>query len=144
MNPSLKLTATLFAAVLLTAGGCGEKTPEPPKTELPAAAAAAVVDAKIKEAKEIAQAAYIYGYSLITTEVTRMQMSNVPKAEGLRAPTGQFLNVPRYPPADYRGVSAPNADTLYSLAWVDLSDLKSSATPTWGSAFIYLRWSIYG
>ncbi|MCG6940026.1 MAG: DUF1254 domain-containing protein, partial [Thiohalocapsa sp.] len=64
--------------------------------------------------------AYIYGYSLITTDVTRVQMSNVPKVEGLHAPAGQFINVPRYPPADYRGVSAPNADTLYSLAWLDL------------------------
>lgn len=65
--------------------------------------------------------AYVYGYSLITTEVTRIQMSNVDKAVGMQAPMGQFINVPRYPPADYRGVSAPNADTLYSLAWVDLS-----------------------
>jgi hypothetical protein len=72
------------------------------------------------EARDIAIEAYLYGYSLITTEVTRVQMTNVPKAEGLRAPMGQFINVKRYPPGDYRGVSAPNADTLYSLAWLDL------------------------
>src|SRR5580698_4564888 len=71
---------------------------------------------------EIAIDAYIYGYSLITTEVTRVQMSNVAVIDPVnsRAPMGQFLNIPRYPPANYRGVSAPNADTLYSLAWVDL------------------------
>lgn len=72
------------------------------------------------EALAIATDAYVYGYSLITTEVTRVQMSNVPKQEGLRAPMNSFLNVRGYPPADYRGVSAPNADTLYSLAWLDL------------------------
>lgn len=73
-----------------------------------------------KEAAEIAEEAYIYGYSLITTEITRVQMTNVPKVEALRGPMGQFVNVSRYPPADYRGVSAPNADTLYSVAWLDL------------------------
>src|SRR5262245_22672771 len=62
--------------------------------------------------QRIALDAYIYGYSLITTEVTRVQMSNVPVLDGLHAPMGQFINVKRYPPADYRGVSAPNADTL--------------------------------
>jgi hypothetical protein len=72
------------------------------------------------ETEQIAVEAYIYGYSLITTEITRVQMTNVPKAEGLRTPMGQFNNVRRYPPADYRGVSAPNADTLYSLAWLDV------------------------
>lgn len=72
------------------------------------------------EFEQIAMDSYVYGYSLMTTEVTRVQMSNVPAQEGLRAPMGQFINVPRYPPANYRGVSAPNADTLYSLAWVDL------------------------
>src|SRR3954453_23781832 len=56
-----------------------------------------------------------------TTEVTRMQMSNVPALDGLHGPMGQFINVKRYPPADYRGVSAPNADTLYSVAWLDLA-----------------------
>ncbi len=82
------------------------------------ASAAALTPA---EAKSIAIDAYVYGYSLVTTEVTRVQMTNVDKATGaLRGPMGQFINVPRYPPADYRGVSAPNADTLYSAAWIDL------------------------
>lgn len=45
--------------------------------------------------------------------VTRVQMTNLDKVEGLRGPGGQFINVERYPPGDYRGVSAPNADTLY-------------------------------
>jgi hypothetical protein len=74
----------------------------------------------LTEAGQIAMDAYIYGYSLMTTEVTRVQMTNVPAIEGLRFPMGAFLNVKRYPPADYRGVSAPNADTLYSIAWLDL------------------------
>lgn len=72
------------------------------------------------DAERIAMEAYIYGYSLITTEVTRVQMTSVSAVEGLRGPMGQFINVKRYPPADYRGVSAPNADTLYSAAWLDL------------------------
>ena len=68
--------------------------------------------------------AYLYGYSLITSEVTRVQQTNVDKIDltTLRFPMGQFINVPEYPPADYRGISAPNADTLYSMAWLDLGD----------------------
>lgn len=87
------------------------------------------------EAKEIATDAYVYGYSLITTEVTRVQMSNVPKVEAFTAPIGQFINVPRYPPADYRGVSAPNADTLYSLAWLDLAEPQVFSHPDMGDRF---------
>ena len=87
------------------------------------------------EAQQIAVDAYVYGYSLITTEVTRVQMSNVPKAEGLHAPMNTFSNVPRYPPADYRGVSAPNADTLYSLAWLDLAEPQVFSHPDMGKRF---------
>ena len=87
------------------------------------------------DARQIAEDAYIYGYSLITTEVTRVQMSNVPKVKGLTAPTGQFINVPRYPPADYRGVSAPNADTLYSVGWLDLTEPQVFSHPDMGSRY---------
>jgi hypothetical protein len=48
------------------------------------------------DARQIAEEAYIYGYSLITTEVTRVQGSNVARPEGTKAPTGQFGNVERY------------------------------------------------
>jgi hypothetical protein len=87
------------------------------------------------EARQIAEDAYVYGYSLITTEVTRVQMTSVDKVETLRAPMNQFANVPRYPPADYRGVSAPNADTLYSVAWLDLAQPQVFSHPAMGDRF---------
>lgn len=89
----------------------------------------------LAEARQIAEDAYVYGYSLITTEVTRVQMSNVAKVEALQAPMNQFINVPRYPPANYRGVSAPNADTLYSLAWLDLHEAQVFSHPEMGDRF---------
>ena len=56
------------------------------------------------EAEQIAIDAYVYGYSLITTEVTRVQMSNVDKLEGMHAPIGairqyQALSTGRLPRA---------------------------------------------
>ncbi len=75
-----------------------------------------------EEARQIAIDAYIYGYSLVTTDITRLQMSNVAKPGLMSAPLGSFFNVRGYPPATYRGVSATNADTLYSMAWLDLKE----------------------
>ena len=87
------------------------------------------------EVEQIALDAYVYGYSLITTEVTRVQMSNVDTVEGMHAPTGEFSNIKRYPPADFRGVSAPNADTLYSVAWLDLTEPQVFSHPDMGKRF---------
>ncbi len=92
-------------------------------------------DPKVKEAVDIATDAYVYGYSLVTTDVTRIQMSNVPAVEALKAPPNQFVNVKRYPPADYRGVSAPNADTLYSLAWIDVKEPQVFSHPDMGKRY---------
>lgn len=74
-----------------------------------------------KEAETIAIEAYIYGYPLITMDQTRKVMTNVEKPEVGRAPLGQFANMRKYPTPQFRDVTAPNADTLYSLAWVDIS-----------------------
>ena len=65
--------------------------------------------------------AYVYGYPLVTMEMTRRVMTNVAAPDGRRAPMGQFANLREYPSAAFRDVTAPNADTLYSVAWVDLS-----------------------
>ncbi len=72
------------------------------------------------QAEEIAEAAYIYGYPLVTMEYTRRVMTNVRGAEGTRAPMGQVLKVRNYPNASYRDVTAPNADTLYTIVWLDV------------------------
>jgi hypothetical protein len=48
-------------------------------------------------------------------------MTNVATPLATKAPMGQFANVREYPDASFKDVTAPNADTLYSVAWLDLS-----------------------
>jgi hypothetical protein len=74
-----------------------------------------------KQASEIGTEAYIYGYPLVTMEMTRRVMTNVEKPEGTRTPMGQFARLREYPTAAFRDVTAPNADTLYSVVWLYLS-----------------------
>jgi len=74
-----------------------------------------------EEAAAIGVDAYVYGYPLVTMEMTRRVMTNVEKPEGTRAPMGQFVRMRAYPDASFRDVTAPNADTLYTVAWVDVS-----------------------
>jgi hypothetical protein len=52
-----------------------------------------------------------------------------------RASTVRRGNVPHYPPADYRGVSEPNADTLYSVTWLDLTEPQVFSHPDMGDRF---------
>ena len=68
----------------------------------------------------LATDAYIYGYPLVTMEMTRRVMTNVAAPEGTRAPMGQFIKLREYPNASFRDVTAPNADTLYTTAWFDV------------------------
>lgn len=79
----------------------------------------AIIDEK--EAQEIAIDAYVYTYPLVTIEYTRRFMTNVVTPEGSKAPMGQFAKLRGYPAVDDHSVTAPNADTLYTLAWLDLS-----------------------
>jgi hypothetical protein len=65
---------------------------------------------------------YIYGYPLITMEMTRRVMTNTVTPENNHAPMGRFYHKKTYPNASFRDVTAPNADTLYSTAWLDLSE----------------------
>ena len=73
-----------------------------------------------KEAAAMATEAYIYGYSLVTMEMTRRVMTNVAKPKGTRAPMGQLVRLREYPTAAFRDVTAPNADTLYTSGWIDV------------------------
>ena len=68
----------------------------------------------------LATDAYIYGYSLVTMEMTRRIMTNVAAPVGTRGPMGTIIKYREYPNASFKDVTAPNADTLYNLAWVEV------------------------
>ena len=70
---------------------------------------------------EIATEAYIYGYPLVTMDMTRKFLTNVAEAGPSRAPMGQFIKMRTYPAVDDHAVTAPNADTLYTTFFVDVS-----------------------
>jgi hypothetical protein len=63
------------------------------------------------EIREIAARAYTFAYPLVLMEFTRR---GTPQAN-------RFANAPAFPDDTFRQVIRPNADTLYSSAWLDLS-----------------------
>ena len=65
--------------------------------------------------------AYVYAYPLVTMEYTRRSFVNVPSATSDSAPMGQFANKVAYPSVSDHRVTAPNADTLYSNAFLDVT-----------------------
>ena len=101
------LSAAAMLACLIPISACGKATAE--GKPLP------------KNAAGIAVEAYVYGYPLVTMDQTRRVTTNVAVPEDSRAPMGQFANMSSYPDARYHDVTAPNANTLYSNAWLDLS-----------------------
>jgi len=99
--------AALFSAALLA-------TPAVPARAQPAIAE--------EEAHAIAVDAYVYFYPLVIMDLTRRQSTNVePGKEFGRGPMNAFTNAPEYPAADFKDVVRANFDTLYSVAWLDLT-----------------------
>jgi hypothetical protein len=75
-----------------------------------------------EEARAVAVDAYLYLYPLVTMDLTRKQSTNIePGKEFGKGPMNMFTSIPEYPPADFKGVVRVNFDTLYSIAWLDLT-----------------------
>jgi hypothetical protein len=109
MNNITRLTCGIVAAVLLSA-----------VMTTPVAAQDKKLDAE--EAAKIGVEAYIYGYPLVTMEMTRRQLTNVEKPiQGVGAPMGQLVRMREYLTAANKQVTAPNADTLYVTGWIDVA-----------------------
>ena len=120
-----RLVPVLAVAAIAALASCGkqdeakvEKAVDKVAVEAKAAAENA---AKEVEAREIAIDAYIYAYPLVTMEYTRRVMGNTATPIGSKSPMGQFARLRNYPAVDDHSVTAPNADTLYTTAWLDLS-----------------------
>jgi len=74
-----------------------------------------------QEAHGIGVQAYLYFYPIVTMDLTRKQLTNVERPEGIHAPMNTFVSLAEYPAADMRVVVRPNFDTLYSSAFLDLT-----------------------
>ena len=83
--------------------------------------------------------AYIYGYPLAIMDMTRRQLTNVATAGPTRAPMGQLRRFRTNPAVDDHSVPAPNADTLYTDAWLDVSrEPMVLTTPDMGERYFQM------
>lgn len=92
-----------------------------------------------EQAHSIGIDAYTYLYPLLSMDLTRKQFTNIePDKEMGKGPMNMFVNLSKYPPADFKGVVRPNFDTLYSTAWLDLTKepLVISAPDTDGRFYL--------
>ena len=53
--------------------------------------------------------AYIYGYPLVTMDMTRLQQTNVSAPDAEHAPMGEIIKMRAYPSVENKGAAAPNA-----------------------------------
>jgi hypothetical protein len=118
------LSVAVLAAVLI---GCQktdtavQKVATDVKDKAVADTKAAEALVKEKGAQDTGIEAYIYAYPLVTMELVRRVSTNVAAPEGSKAPMGQFAKLRGYPAVDDHTVTAPNADTLYTIVWLDVS-----------------------
>ncbi|MEN9571947.1 MAG: hypothetical protein RL172_3178 [Bacteroidota bacterium] len=104
--------SSLFAAMLLVA--CG---PQQDKSVSTDNKVVAVPDSTIAQ---IAKDAYLYGLPLVLMDITRLQMTH-PDNEAIYKPVNQFRHNSFFPDASFKNVVRPNADTYYSIAWLDVT-----------------------
>jgi hypothetical protein len=87
-----------------------------------ATAASTALAMSEQEAHAIAVDAYLYLYPLVLMDLTRKQSTNIEAGREIaKGPMNTFTSLPAYPAADMKIVVRPNFDTLYSVAWLDLT-----------------------
>jgi hypothetical protein len=96
--------------------------PKPaPKATPKSAAPAAPKPLEEDRAYALAREAFTFGFPLVVTDLTREQLTRVSKPSGARgAPVNQFSHLFEFPNARFDGQRTPNADTLYSSAFLGL------------------------
>jgi hypothetical protein len=112
MNPGrLSAYALLLSAAALAA--CDKSSPPPPPPPKVEAPKVAAPDPNA-EVKRLASEVYVYAYPLVVTDVTR-------QVSAASAPLNTFTHKRTVSDATSVDAVNPNADFLYSQAWLDLS-----------------------
>jgi hypothetical protein len=113
--------SVLASSSSLALAAVGRSFPAIAQASSPAVAAQTAITEQ--EAHAIGVDAYLYFYPLLLMDITRKQSTNIePGKEIAKGPTNMFISVPTYPSADLKLVVRPNFDTLYSLAWLDMTE----------------------
>ncbi len=111
MKHWLLILILLLTIISIVAAGC-----------VPAAVEEPVPQAMTpEEAMQAAFTATVYGFPLVVMDLTRQVFTAVPAPTPNGSPVNQFGNKKVFPDASFTNVVRPNADTLYSAAWVDTS-----------------------
>ena len=71
---------------------------------------------------ETVSEAYIYAFPLVLTDATKTLSTNTDGTMTGRAPINQFNHAKKLADASFRTVVTPNVDTVYSQAWLDISE----------------------
>jgi len=105
-----ELVASFAVSMMaMLAASKGRAGPERPAPQPP--------DSLIKDA-------YIYGFAPVAAFATERIQTAVPDSTGIVgfAPLNQFAYATELADASFSTIIRPNADTLYTLAWLDLND----------------------
>jgi hypothetical protein len=77
------------------------------------------------EARQIAEAAYVYGYPLVLMDLTkdRQTAASAPTSDETAAPVNQFARAATLSNTSITHLPSPNADMLFSFAWLNLTNM---------------------
>lgn len=73
-----------------------------------------------EDALKLGVEAYVYGFPLVLMDATRTVQTTRTKADEHKG-INRFMHSRKFPDPSFTAVVSPNADTLYSNAWLDLS-----------------------
>lgn len=74
-----------------------------------------------EELTDLAKQALVFGYPLLMMDATMQEMT-APTAPDGESVVNRFFHVRAFPDHTFTDVVSPNADTLYSMAWLDLTN----------------------
>ncbi len=122
-------TRAIIATLVIALTACGDKAAEKAaadqaaKATADAAAQKAAADtARTDELAKIGEEAVAYGLPLMVAEITKRVSTNVAAPQpNAHAPVNQLGNMAKYPTAADKDIVRMNVDTLYSFAFLDVT-----------------------
>ncbi len=101
----MKKTLAIILTVLVLLSACGQKPPALNETQV----------------WELVSQAYSYVFPLVIMDATQTASTNTEAPVQGSAPVNQFIHAQKLADASFKTVVTPNVDTVYTQAWLDLS-----------------------